>query len=662
MTSPEGKSQPFQRKTIKRTNGSRSLSVSSKGMEDEAGNPKRLDNEAETSNMSPLVTEMTRLRCTLTELLREKSQWSTRLVGIQNLARQLQDKKAEVNSVTEKLERTQETLSRAENRITQLSLILEKNGVSSQGAIVTPGVSKKILEALTRENTKLRSNLERFSNEHGNGVDLAAENAELHEIIMKLRGERNDGKREVKELKRLLTAIQDGDTDALKEQNSRLTREVTKLQRQLEAKQVFCELIVSENESMKEKLHSDKGEKVVNVGRLKEVIGSVAEAHADVGDILKCVWDDAGAAGRDERDARHEDARETVEDGQVAEGMAQLEDAKRKTNRLGKELVKQSALEDKTEMSRNKLTEMEEEQDLLRGELEKAMTESKENAKLVEGLRKKLSTLQEDIFQTTRQRDDFEAQLKEVQDELQQTHLALTSYVKKEREAAGDPEAMKKVVECEREKVAKLQRDILQTTRQRDDFEAQLKEVQDELRQTHLVLTSYVKKEREAVGDPEAIKKVVECEREKVAKLQRDILQTTRQRDEFQAKLQEVQDELQLAQMALKSYEDDFKKERQEKLKAAGDLEATKKANRRLAGECERFQKNYLDLTHRIHQGHSSTTTGAGAFRPRAECRQSVQAPPSKPRVPASNELQCPNCQRMFPSHLLDEHMRACSN
>ena len=599
MTSPEGKSQPFQRKTIKRTNGSRSLSVSSKGMEDEAGNPKRLDNEAETSNMSPLVTEMTRLRCTLTELLREKSQWSTRLVGIQNLARQLQDKKAEVNSVTEKLERTQETLSRAENRITQLSLILEKNGVSSQGAIVTPGVSKKILEALTRENTKLRSNLERFSNEHGNGVDLAAENAELHEIIMKLRGERNDGKREVKELKRLLTAIQDGDTDALKEQNSRLTREVTKLQRQLEAKQVFCELIVSENESMKEKLHSDKGEKVVNVGRLKEVIGSVAEAHADVGDILKCVWDDAGAAGRDERDARDEDARETVEDGQVAEGMAQLEDAKRKTNRLGKELVKQSALEDETEMSRNKLTEMEEEQDLLRGELEKAMTESKENAKLVEGLRKKLSTLQEDIFQTTRQRDDFEAQLKEVQYELQQTHLALTSYVKKEREAAGDPEAMKRVVECEREKVAKLQMDILQTTKQRD---------------------------------------------------------------EFQAKLQEVQDELQLAQMALKSYEDDFKKERQEKLKTAGDLEATKKANRRLAGDCERFQKNYLDLTHRIHQGYSSTTTRAGAFRPRTECRQSIQASPSKPRVPASNELQCPNCQGLFPSHLLDDHMRACSN
>ncbi|CAH3183322.1 unnamed protein product, partial [Porites lobata] len=460
-------------------------------------------------------------------------------------------KREELTSVTEKLERTQETLSRAENRITQLSLILEKKGVSSQGAIVTPGVSKKILEALTRENTKLRLNLERFSNEYGNGVDLATENGELHEIIMKLRGERNGREREVKELKRLLTAIQDRDTDALKEQNTRLTREVTRLQRQLEAKQVFCELIVTENESMKEKLLSDKGEKVVNVGRLKEAIGSVAEAHPDVRDILNGVWDDASDAGQDESDARHEDARETVEDGEVAEGTTKLEDAKRETNRLGKELEnKQSVLEGETEMLRNKLTDMEEEQDLLRGELEKAKTESEENAKLV----------------------------------------------------------------------------------------------QDELQQTHLVLTSFVKKEREAGGDPEALKKVVECEREKVAKLQRDILQTTRQRDDFQAKLKEVQDELQLAQMALKSYEDDFKKERQEKLKAAGDLEAMKKENHRLAGECQRFQKNYLDLTHRIHQGYSSATTGVGAFRPRAECRKSVQAPLSRPRVQASNELQCPTC------------------
>ena len=126
---------------------------------------------------------------------------------------------------------------------------------------------------------------------------------------------------------------------------------------------------------------------MVNVGRLKEAIGSMAEAHPDVRDILKTVWDDAGDAGQNKSYACHEDARETVEDGEVAEGMTKLEDAKTETNRLGKELDKQSALEGETEMLRNKLTEMEEEQDLLQGEQEKAKTESKDNAKLVESLR-----------------------------------------------------------------------------------------------------------------------------------------------------------------------------------------------------------------------------------------------------------------------------------
>ena len=54
-------------------------------MEDGA-DPKRMDNEAETNKLTILVMEMTCMRCTLVELLREKSQWSTRLIRIQNLA------------------------------------------------------------------------------------------------------------------------------------------------------------------------------------------------------------------------------------------------------------------------------------------------------------------------------------------------------------------------------------------------------------------------------------------------------------------------------------------------------------------------------------------------------------------------------------------------
>ena len=45
--------------------------------------------------------------------------------------------------------------------------------VAGQGAIVTPGVSKKLLEALTRENTKLRQALDHITNRGPGGVDLA---------------------------------------------------------------------------------------------------------------------------------------------------------------------------------------------------------------------------------------------------------------------------------------------------------------------------------------------------------------------------------------------------------------------------------------------------------------------------------------------------------
>ena len=45
--------------------------------------------------------------------------------------------------------------------------------MASQGAIVTPGVSKKVLEALTRENTKLKQALNHLTSKGPSGVDLA---------------------------------------------------------------------------------------------------------------------------------------------------------------------------------------------------------------------------------------------------------------------------------------------------------------------------------------------------------------------------------------------------------------------------------------------------------------------------------------------------------
>ena len=93
--------------------------------------------------------------------------------------------------------------------------------------VVLPGTSRKVLEALTAENTNLRAALENLSNRYGDGVDLAMENSHLHGIIMTLRDERDDKTMEVEELKRLLTAIEKEDMEALKEQNTCLTEKAT---------------------------------------------------------------------------------------------------------------------------------------------------------------------------------------------------------------------------------------------------------------------------------------------------------------------------------------------------------------------------------------------------------------------------------------------------
>ena len=157
---------------------------------EDGANQKRTE-EAEPSTTATLETENARLRITLTSILLENKKFYTRLAGVKGLVRNLHGKREEVKSLTAKIEHAQDTVARAQNRIPQLSQMAAMNGDPSQGAIVVPEVSKKVLEALTRENTKLRSALDRLTNRPEGGVDLAVENVELHEIIMKLRDERN---------------------------------------------------------------------------------------------------------------------------------------------------------------------------------------------------------------------------------------------------------------------------------------------------------------------------------------------------------------------------------------------------------------------------------------------------------------------------------------
>lgn len=90
---------------------------------------------------------------------------------------------------------------------------------------------------------------------------------------MTLRDERDMKGNEVKELKILLDAVQGQNTEGLKNQVLRLTAMVTKLERNLNAKQVFCETVVTENETLKNELQSLKDDRIFHLREMKKELG-----------------------------------------------------------------------------------------------------------------------------------------------------------------------------------------------------------------------------------------------------------------------------------------------------------------------------------------------------------------------------------------------------
>ena len=129
---------------------------------------------AEEVDYETLRAENHRLRHTLFVMVTDRKKMASKLTGVQNLGLQLQKKELENKTLHEKIERLEGSLARAENRITQLSLQAGSSQHSGgQTAIVTPGVSKKVLEALTRDNTRLKQALDHLTNKGPAGVELA---------------------------------------------------------------------------------------------------------------------------------------------------------------------------------------------------------------------------------------------------------------------------------------------------------------------------------------------------------------------------------------------------------------------------------------------------------------------------------------------------------
>lgn len=319
-------------------------------------------------DIEALFAENQRLRQSLVVMVTDRKKMASKLTGVQNLGLQLQKKEQQIKNLEEKNERLEGSLARAENRITQLNLQLPAG--AQLGAVVTPGVSKKVLEALTRDNTKLKQALEHLTNKGPSGVDLAVENRDLHEIIMTLRDERDMKGNEVKELKILLDAVQGQNTEGLKNQVLRLTALVTKLERNLNAKQVFCETVVTENETLKNELQSLKDDRIFHLREMKKELGQHTRSP-EVQRILNRAYDS--------EDGDAEEPTTSEEANKLEKVMSELQSKREEIEQIKAELDQAkeelTAAKDTTEMHNAQQQSLQEEQDRLLQQLKETSDE-----------------------------------------------------------------------------------------------------------------------------------------------------------------------------------------------------------------------------------------------------------------------------------------------
>lgn len=158
-----------------------------------------------------------------------------------------------------------------------------------------------------------------------------------------------------------------------------------------------------------------------------------------------------------------------------------------------------------------------------------------------------------------------------------------------------------------------------------------------------------------------------EAEAEELERLTGQLRDTEQDRDrlgnevqDLKARLDELQSERELMQSALKGYETDFKAEREDKRRALSDREKLAEERDKVLALYEQLKKDHLYLKQKIQAMYLPPSTPPS--RPVDEPNDGESAVVDAPRrvLHQTNQLQCPNCKKVFPYHLLEDHMRSC--
>lgn len=223
-------------------------------------------------------TEIERLRKIILGLCLENKKLSSQNVGLQNLIEQLDKKTRENAKLRKKVERLETTIARAENRIAQLS---DRRGDGK--AVVTPGVSKKILNALICENTKLKLALD-----HAKKGDVLTD-IDAHQTIARLTKEVRASSEAEERYRAALGCTTDNE---LRDQVFRLTASECQLKRKFEATKIFNQVLMNENESLKQKLlnlNEASIDKIQRVSHLRDELCKTEQSR-EIKNVMDTVY------------------------------------------------------------------------------------------------------------------------------------------------------------------------------------------------------------------------------------------------------------------------------------------------------------------------------------------------------------------------------------
>ena len=236
--------------------------------------------------MTDSKAEIQQLKTIIVGLYNENKKLNLKVTGISYLVQQLEEKKDENNQLKEKVKRLERSVARAENRVAQLDQMKDRG---KNQTVITPGVSKKIMDALVRENTKLRLTVDHFKD----GNHTLSTEIGLYQAIEKLKTEKEILLENQKVLKHALVNSNSNGNNMLQQQILQINESEENFKRKFRIGEIWIQELLTKKEELEKTLltvNDTLTDKIEEISSLKKELNKTNPSD-NIKDILDTVYD-----------------------------------------------------------------------------------------------------------------------------------------------------------------------------------------------------------------------------------------------------------------------------------------------------------------------------------------------------------------------------------